>query len=102
VVASVLPALVPTTGATLTLTGTGMGNVLGNVVVLVNGSPTPATMPVRGACDKHRWGLLFLLQGSSCCSSLLLFCFLFLLLLLLLLLLSPFPYNPRPLCHGFC
>jgi len=44
VVQSVSPAGVPSTGATVTLTGANLGPVIANVVVMVNGIATAASM----------------------------------------------------------
>jgi hypothetical protein len=47
VITGATPSTLPTTGATITITGTSFGNMLGNLVLLVNGVPSAVTMPVR-------------------------------------------------------
>ncbi len=70
---SASPTSLPSTGATVTLTGVHFGNALSSVVVLVNGVPTLASMPVSAVrlkrpgcsgCRRHMHG--FLIASFAC------------------------------------
>jgi hypothetical protein len=55
---SASPVAIPSTGSSVTLSGSNFGAVVGAVTVLVNGVVTAVTMPVRclpnaGACIEH-------------------------------------------------
>lgn len=47
VIMDATPGSLPSTGATVSITGSGFGNTLGNLVLLVNGVATAVSMPVR-------------------------------------------------------
>ncbi len=50
-ISTLSPSSVPTTGATVTVAGANFGNLLSNVVLLVNGVSTPVSMPVSECHD---------------------------------------------------